>query len=120
MSLQEAKKLSNKITIDEAQIVLAYFDFKTNLGNFNIPEEFIEMIWDFTERTMETNFNLSEAYNFDTVSYAFMAFLEEHEINELIDGLYPTPSDKLTKTVDYNFVKKIVELYNDLETIYEI
>lgn len=120
MNLQEAKKLSKKITINEAVTVMAFFDFETNLGNFNIPENFIEMIWDFTETTMQTNFYLSEAYNFDTVSYAFMAFLEEHEMDELIDGLFPTPSDKLTKTVDFDFVREITEKYNDLETTYEI
>lgn len=120
MNLQEAKELSKKITINEAVTVMAFFDFETNLGNFNIPENFIEMIWDFTENAMQTNFCLSEAYNFDTISYALMAFLSEHEMDELVNGLFPTPADKLTKTIDFDFVKEITDRYNDLDTIYEI
>lgn len=121
MDFKKAQKLSKKISVNDAQTVLAYFDFMTNLDNFSIQEEFIETLWDFTERIIETNFSeLSEAYNFDTISYALMAFLSENEMEDLINSLFPTPEAKLTRTVDYDFVREITTQYNDLETTYEI
>ena len=120
MNLKEAEKIYMQISIEDALTVIDYYDFKANLGNFNIPEGFIEMLWDFTVTIIENNFNLSEAYNFKTVSYALMAYLEENEMDDLIDNLFPTPEAKLFKSPSYDFVQETVYEYNDLETTYEI
>lgn len=120
MELKEAKKIYNQISTDDAMTVLAYYDFNTNLGNFRLSETEVEMVWDFTNIIMEKNTDLSEAYNFDTVSYALMGYLEENPMEDLINNLFPTPEAKLFNSPDYDFIREIGYTYNDLETKYEI
>ena len=120
MNLTEAQKLYNQFSINDALTILNLYDFNTNLGNFNLSEIEIEKIWDFTQIIIEKNFNLSEAYNFDTISYGLMAYLEENEMKDLTNNLFPTIKDKIEKNPNYDFIRDIVSTYNDLETKYEI
>ena len=120
MNYAEAKKLSQKITVDEAQERLSLFDFETNLGNFIISEELTEIIWDLTSKTLEKESDLSQVYNFDTISYAYMACIEENDLEYLLDELFPTSKDKLIQNFNFDAVRQIVGLYNDLESDFEI
>lgn len=90
------------------------YDFEVNLMNFNIPDETEQrMLFDFTQLAVQQS-QYNDAYNFDTISYALMCYLEENGMDNLIECMFPTSKDKLYQKVEMGFIKDSVNIYNDL------